>query len=262
MRALPKRFLEIVRRVTTVRVWLDARYQALELRIKTVQPRHNDLPETLMFSTLTGGAVGAMMLLGVIGAMDTWPWAGTVWLGLWLGLMAMGITAAIVLSRVIGRARMHMQTAARVQFEAEERGHPLVQRAELIERAVRDFSFHYDRYQEWRRQVDDELVLEDSAAADRYIVFLERAHAVLERAIVNFNAVAERMAREEQYLAQHPELQRQPDGTALTLLLDDLKADVEKPELPQAILDPMRALEREEQLAAVVAELGQHEATG
>lgn len=268
MRALPKKFLQGLQQgVTQVRGWLGARRKLLDQHVNAVQPRHANLLDTLVPSFfILGLAGGAISLIASIATSEMdrygeivdfhWHWIGNVW----LGLLAIGIPLLIVLSKAIGKARREMQATTRVQLEAEHRAHPLVQRAELIDRAVRDYFFHCDRYREWKQQVDDELVAEDAAAAERYLAFLERAREVLERAIANFTAVAERAAREETYLAQHPELQNQTEGTALTLLLDELKADVEKPELPQAILDPIRALEHEEQLAAVAAELGQHEA--
>lgn len=196
-------------------------------------------------------------LFGAIAEPHTgigWHWcvASITWLA------GTGIGAVLALSWTIihdtARTKLQKQARANLQLELID-GNALALRVALITKAVKDFEFHCSRYRELRDQVDNELVEEDSAVEERYLTFLDRADKELRQAIRNFTVVSERVAREEQRLQSHPELK----DASLTLLLDDLKVNVERPEFLTTLADPMRALAHEESLAMVVSELEQHE---
>lgn len=255
MQALPKKFTGITQNVAPVYRWLtNQRYRVTNEAAKIEAPGGGWIL-VLWISTFLWACVMAIVagFAGDSADHQTIHW--TPWATAWLTGNGIGFVLAIFWTIIHGVSTDKLRDETRAKLELElVSGNTLAQRAELITKAVKDFEFHCSRYRELRNQVDEELVEEDPAAAERYLVFLDRAYEVLRQAIRNFTVVSERVAREEQHLTNHPELKE----ASLTLLLDELKADVERPEFLTTLADPMRALAHEEALGEVVRELGQH----
>lgn len=256
MRALPKKFYRLTNDAKSARQWRDAKQQVLEAAVETTKSELTGLGAFVGFGSAIISIILLLDCLIVAAPANnhgefTWPSFGN-----WTFLIGgMGIVIGIGLGLAGSNATANLRDRTRRQRETELKGNALFVRAERICRAVKDFAVHCDRYQAWRQQVDEELMEEDTEATTRYRTFLERAHETLTAAIENFTVVAERVRREEAYVAAHPELNAGDSGTSLTLLLEELKADVVKPELPVAIADPTQALAHEEALRDVMHDL-------
>lgn len=267
MKALPTKFNRVFALAEGVRNWFAARRQGLEKRLQAINSKiSNWVPVSWV------GFVACLLTTFVaeIVSEDKKDYYGSVvivkdfpmwgWYAIGIGVII--LICAIIIMVVDSKATDMARNNARYQFELELKGNPLYARAELIMRALNDYRFHLDRYREMRHQVEEELIEADEGTAERYFAFIERAHDVLTRAIANFNAVAERVARAEAYAAAHPDLKEASESAGLSLLITELDGKVEQPQLPAPLLDPVKALEHEEDLARISAELEQHEVAG
>lgn len=257
MRALPKKFIAITADATPVRDWRKAKQIEISRAVERVESKLANA------AFACGLGFTLLLLFTLFGVLASEGGDGEIHWSAFLTWMSviMGIDLVAVLGFAIGNG-VHTETLrarTRERLEREAKANPLVARAELLVRATQDFTIHCDRYRAWRQQVEEELIMEDAEAAERYFAFLDHAYEVITRAIANFVAVAERVRREEAYLKEHPELRESDAGTGLTLLLDELRADIEQPEIPGTILNPTRALAHEEALAEIVADLEVHE---
>lgn len=272
MRKLSKRLEDVFRNAKPIDQWLEQfRYETAN---EITRATGTKLDGWMVFAWVATVVIGLLIGISALGSMDVIrdqygevtsetfnavtfaPWWS------WLRWMLYGAGAsATILSVLVARLTNIKRKLATPRIENERRGHPLAARAELITRALRDYRFHLDRYRALREQVEDELVEPDPALEERYRAFLERAHSVLSQAVQNFNAVAERVKRDETYAHSHPEFDEASKGTGLSLLLDELAVRVEKPDLPDRIVDPVKALEHEEQIARIAAELDQQTLT-
>lgn len=264
MKPLPTKFDRVFVSAQGVRDWFDAKRKWLEDKLQAIKSKLSSWVPVPWF-----GFVACFLTTCVarVVSEDKHSPLGDVikvvpfpqW-GSWaVGIGFVVLVAAMIITWLDSKASDIARHNARQQYELELKGNPLYSRAELIMHALKDYRFHLDRYREMRHQVEEELVEPDNATAERYYAFIERANDVLTRAIANFNAVAERVARAEAYAAAHPELKEASESAGLSLLINELDGKVEQPQLPAPLLDPVKALEHEEDLARVVAELEQHE---
>ncbi len=263
MKALPTRFDRVFQSVNGVETWYQNKRRWLDQKLGTIRSKLSSwLPA---FWLPFAGCVVATLVAGAH-SLDDYDFNGNLVRGTWphWGSWGLGIGVALLIASIFvtyldGKACNEGWQKMCPQFELELKGNPLYARAELIMRALKDYQFHCDRYCELRHQVDEELVETDEATAERYYRFIERAHTVLERAIANFDAVAERVARAEKYATEHPDLKEASESAGLSLLLSELDGKVEEPRLPAPLLDPVKALQHEEDLTSIVAELQSHE---
>jgi hypothetical protein len=146
--------------------------------------------------------------------------------------------------------------AARDKLEGEREQDPFYQRAKLIQEALGNYRSHCDRYHAWYELVDRGLEDADERAADRYYAMLERAHAVIKRAVQNFARATERAEEIESFAESHPAIRSEPQSTALNQLIALLDEPMEMPDAPQ-VKDPRDALEYEDALRELSGELGE-----
>ncbi|MBI2483191.1 hypothetical protein HYV74_03375 [Candidatus Uhrbacteria bacterium] len=254
MRALPKKYDDAVNAVSRVAEWLQQeRVRRIDTVVGQMSLPGEWLHWLLVIVTIGSALVGLLgMLVGIpVDHREAFTWfPATVVAPKVFGVsfLALILVYGMRFSEVARR-----RSEKRRECEREVANDPLARRAQLIVDAVHEYARHVAQYRSWRQALDDELVTADAPAEDAYFTFIDHARGLLDRAMVNFWNVHERVQRAEALRKQH--VTGEASGTGLAALLEELRVDIASPALPGGITNPASALEDERVLAKVAEEL-------
>ncbi|MFH1430235.1 MAG: hypothetical protein ABIG71_01765 [Candidatus Uhrbacteria bacterium] len=254
MKPLPQRFDRIMQRANSVVQYAAQRRKQDDKQVDSI----TDSGEWFTPLGVTWIALSLVVLVGsgIFSTVD--PNISFGWFG--CTTVVSSIVSILTTWHITVRRGFRLQYAQKEalgrELSLQREADKLYQRALLIEKALADYKLHCTRYREWRTQVEDELVDDDPESADRYFDTIVRWQDVLDQAIDNFETVRERVEREKAFVSQHG-AERAADNDGLARLTTELNAEVELPQLPHELIDPIRALEDEQRLSKVAQELQQ-----